>query len=647
MLFMGDLENGVLGKENVAGDNGNESFKDEIDVIRYALDHVDQEIFVFRPSGELVYTNQPGKDRFHLPENLAGIYAWTLDPTLTLESWNKRIQPVRECGENFESMLYLNRPGGGCDVLKMFAHSTIRVSGEELIWVFGRDVSLHVKNENRIKELNSIMNTVLDNIPVYLFVKDAGPEFRYVYWNKAFETYSHILRENALGKTDFEVFPNQKDAERFRRDDKELLRTGKDIEFLETYETKKGEIRTVKTLKTLVRNDSGEPCFLVGVSWDITDLKSTEQELVKARLKAEQSDKLKSAFLANMSHEIRTPLNAIIGFTRLVAETEDASEKDYYLNIVENNSELLTQLINDILDLSRIEAGSLEFVYKPVSIRELCLKIQEVHRVRMKEDVQLEFEDGGLNTHVLTDGNRLFQVISNLITNASKFTAKGFIRFGYQQVGDFIEFYVADSGCGIPKDKVPTIFDRFTKLNTFAQGSGLGLAICKMLVEKMGGNIFVQSEEGRGSIFKFTIPYQRITIETDINDMENNEIKENVSVGRTILVAEDVESNFLLLKAIIGKTYTLLHAWNGKEAVEIYEQSHPDLILMDIKMPEMDGLEATRIIRKVSQEIPIIALTAFAFDDDRVKALEAGCNDYLTKPLSAPLLKETIAKYLV
>lgn len=337
----------------------------------------------------------------------------------------------------------------------------------------------------------------------------------------------------------------------------------------------------------------------------------------------------------------------LIGFTCLVAETEDASEKDYYLNIVENNSELLTQLINDILDLSRIEAGNLEFVYKPFNIRELCLKIQEVHRVRMKEDVQLEFEDGCLNTLVLADGNRLFQVISNLITNASKFTAKGFIRFGYQQVGDFVEFYVEDSGCGIPKDKVLTIFDHFTKLNTFAQGFGLGLAICKMLVEKMGGNIFVQSEEGRGSIFKFTIPYQRITIETDMNDMENNEIKENVSVGRTILVAEDVESNFLLLKAIIGKTYTLLHAWNGKEAVEIYEQSQPDLILMDIKMPEMDGLDATRIIRKASREIPIIALTAFAFDDDRVKALEAGCNDYLTKPLSAPLLKETIAKYLI
>lgn len=242
---------------------------------------------------------------------------------------------------------------------------------------------------------------------------------------------------------------------------------------------------------------------------------------------------------------------------------------------------------------------------------------------------------------MLIDGNRLFQIRS------SNSTGKGFVRCAYRIMGDLVAFFVEDSGCGIPKDKIPTIFDRFTKLNTFAQGSGLGLAICKMLVEKMDGSIGVQSEENEGSIFKFTIPYQEIVIETDINDMENNDIKENISAGRTILVAEDVESNFLLLKAIIGKTYNLLHAWNGKEAVELYEKSQPDLILMDIKMPEMDGLEATRIIRLSSQEIPIIALTAFAFDDDRVKALGAGCNDYLTKPLSAVLLKQTIAKYLV
>ena len=196
------------------------------------------------------------------------------------------------------------------------------------------------------------------------------------------------------------------------------------------------------------------------------------------------------------------------------------------------------------------------------------------------------------------------------------------------------------------KIKVTTIFDRFTKLNTFARGSGLGLAICKMLVEKMGGDISVESEGDKGSIFKFTIPYQEIAIETGMNDMENNETKESVSAGRTILVAEDVESNYLLLKAIIGKIYTLVHAWDGQEAIDLFKQSNPDLILMDIKMPVLDGLAATRVIRAESKEVPIIALTAFAFHDDRVKALEAGCNDYLTKPLSANLLKETIAKYL-
>lgn len=167
-----------------------------------------------------------------------------------------------------------------------------------------------------------------------------------------------------------------------------------------------------------------------------------------------------------------------------------------------------------------------------------------------------------------------------------------------------------------------------------------------MLVEKMGGDISVESEGDKGSIFKFTIPYQEIAIETGMNDMENNETKESVSAGRTILVAEDVESNYLLLKAIIGKIYTLVHAWDGQEAIDLFKQSNPDLILMDIKMPVLDGLAATRVIRAESKEVPIIALTAFAFDDDRVKALEAGCNDYLTKPLSANLLKETIAKYL-
>ena len=625
---------------------GNFKSSGEFTLVNYAIDHVDREIYAFRPDGMLVFANRGARMRFDLPDDYTDVYIWDINKVLTPDSWQEKFRVLRSMKREVEDHLHLHQPDGTCHILKLLVHVAISPDGDELVWILAKDITQNVKNENKIKELHSIMNTVLGNIPVCLFVKDIVDDFRYIYWNKTFEQYSHIPRERAIGKTDFEVFPSRKDAERFRKDDKRLLAIGKDCEFLETYVANNGESRTVKTLKTLVRDDKGVPHFLVGVSWDITDMKNTEQELIKARMKAEQSDRLKSAFLANMSHEIRTPLNAIIGFTRLVAESEDPNEREYYMNIVESNSELLTQLINDILDLSKIEAGSLEFVYRPLEIRDLCLKIQEVHELRMKEGVKLMFDDRGETLHALADGNRLFQVISNLITNASKFTPKGYIRFGYNVIDEYVEFYVEDSGCGIPEDKVSTIFDRFTKLNTFAQGSGLGLAICKMLVEKMGGDISVKSEVDKGSIFKFTIPYQEIAIETGMNDMENNETKESVTAGRTILVAEDVESNYLLLKAIIGKIYTLVHAWDGQQAVEMFNEAKPDLILMDIKMPVMDGLAATRVIRIESKEIPIIALTAFAFDDDRVKALEAGCNDYLTKPLSASLLKETIAKYL-
>lgn len=625
---------------------GNFKPSGEFTLVNYAIDHVDREIYAFRSDGLLVFANRGARMRFYLPDDYTDVYIWDINKEVTPDNWQDKVQILRDMKGEVEDHLHLYQPDGSCHILKLLVHIATSPDGDELVWILAKDITQNVKNENKIKELHSIMNTVLDNIPVYLFVKDIVDDFRYIYWNKTFEQYSHIPRGRAIGKTDFEVFPSRKDAERFRKDDKRLLAIGKDCEFLETYAADNGETRTVKTLKTLVRDDKGVPHFLVGVSWDITDMKNTEQELIKARMKAEQSDRLKSAFLANMSHEIRTPLNAIIGFTRLVAESEDPNEREYYMNIVESNSELLTQLINDILDLSKIEAGSLEFVYRPLEIRDLCLKIQEVHELRMKEGVKLIFDDRGETLHVLADGNRLFQVISNLITNASKFTPKGHIRFGYNVMDEYVEFYVEDSGCGIPEDKVSTIFDRFTKLNTFAQGSGLGLAICKMLVEKMGGDISVKSEEDKGSIFKFTIPYQEIAIETGMNDMENNETKESVTAGKTILVAEDVESNYLLLKAIIGKIYTLVHAWDGQQAVDMFNESKPDLILMDIKMPVMDGLAATRVIRGESKEIPIIALTAFAFDDDRVKALEAGCNDYLIKPLSASLLKETIAKYL-
>lgn len=379
-------------------------------------------------------------------------------------------------------------------------------------------------------------------------------------------------------------------------------------------------------------------------------LNRTTKELIAAKIKAEQSDKLKSAFLANMSHEIRTPLNAIVGFATLLNESESDEERQQYSEIIDNNAGLLLQLINDILDLSKIEAGTLEFINKATNPVELCKCIYEVQQNKTQPGVSLIFEENEEDITLITDPNRLAQVITNLITNAIKFTREGNIRFGYHRKEDVVEFYVKDTGIGIPHERVEHIFSRFVKLNSFAQGTGLGLAICKMIVEKMGGNIWVESVEGRGSIFHFTVPYAKENTQEkkDMNEETKTLTphKEASDTKKSILIAEDIDSNYLLLKALLGKKYQLYRAHNGIEAVDLFKSESPDIILMDIKMPEMDGLQATEIIRELSLEIPIIALTAFAFDADKKEALNAGCNDFITKPIAVAELKKVLSKYI-
>lgn len=532
----------------------------------------------------------------------------------------------------------------GCQIIEGYIHDvTSLVERRQQLEAM---VAENVSQQDTIKELNFIMDTILNNVPVYLFMKDTGNEFRYSYWNKAFEEHSHIPASFVMGKTDFEVFPNPKDAQKFREDDLRLLKLGSKIEFQEEYTTAHGEIRVVNTLKTLVPS-ANKPPLIIGVSWDITNLKNTENELIQARIKAEESDKLKSAFLANMSHEIRTPLNAIVGFSKLIAESEDPTECRQYTDIVDTNADILLQLINDILDLSKIEAGTLEFIDRAIDLKETCQHLYEVHLPRTPKYVKLVFDKSSPALTTICDSNRLAQVISNLLTNAQKFTKQGEIRFGYELSGDNIHFYVKDTGIGISQGQLPTIFNRFTKLNNFAQGSGLGLAICKMIVETMGGQIHVESIKNEGSTFHFTLPYRpdKKTV-AETSDREISKTEQPAKELKKILIAEDVDSNFLLVKALLIKDYKILRACNGKEAVQLFEENTPDLILMDIKMPEMDGLEATRVIRKKSAAIPIIALTAFAFEMDKIAAENAGCNSFLTKPVSPEKLKETLGRYL-
>ena len=387
--------------------------------------------------------------------------------------------------------------------------------------------------------------------------------------------------------------------------------------------------------------------------YDITKQKEDQAKLLKAQLAAEESNRLKSAFLANMSHEIRTPLSAIIGFSPLLAAATTAEEKESYINIINKNGDLLLQLINDILDLSKIEAGTLEFIYSEIDINSIVNELEGIFRMRLSDmgsTVEVTSNCPLPVCVIHTERNRLAQVISNFLSNAIKFTTEGSIHLGYEVRDADIRFYVTDTGTGIPKDQLDKVFERFTKLNAKKQGTGLGLSISRMIVEKLGGEIGVESEEGKGSTFWFTLPVQplensfsnEVVIEQSL--VMSEEVNRSVTSDekKTLLVAEDMEDNFLLCEALLGKKYKLIHAWNGEEAISLFLKHNPAAILMDLRMPVVDGYQAAEAIRQISATVPIIAVTAFAFAEDKHRVMSSGFTDYLSKPIQADTLNEKL-----
>ena len=389
----------------------------------------------------------------------------------------------------------------------------------------------------------------------------------------------------------------------------------------------------------------------------IDEAEAKLKEYEEKAQQAEKASRMKSLFLANMSHEIRTPLNAIEGFSRIMCETDSQSERMKYMEIIESNNARLLRLINEILDLSRVEAGEITIKKSLTDLNQLCQELKQLFKFRCPDSVSMVYTKPNMNVTLNTDENRLTQVFSNLISNSLKHTTNGSISYGYRLINDGqeVEFFVSDTGSGIAAEDLPNIFKTYVSKDaeTMQNGYGLGLPLSKIIIEKMGGDIRCNSELGKGATFIFTLPFEgtiggmqknsRITTNSRTIRISSRDDSEQRSM---ILVAEDEDSNFELVKIVLARRYRLVRAKNGIEAVTKAEEEKPSLILMDIRMPDMNGLDATRIIKEVHNDTPIVALSAYAFDENIREAKAAGCDDFLAKPFRVEDLIEMVNKYV-
>jgi PAS domain S-box-containing protein len=510
-----------------------------------------------------------------------------------------------------------------------------------------QDITERKLGEKVLQDSEEKFRSIMENSADAIFI--TNPQGMHVYTNKAVSAMLGYTSEEMKSKSFAEVSPLNK-IEEYYKFFEQILNEGKGFREIELVK-KDGNYISTEINSVLLPDGT-----VYGSCRDITERKYAESEIIKAKEKAEESDRLKSAFLTNMSHEIRTPMNGILGFTELLKEPNLTSDElQDYIQTIQISGARMLNTINSIVDISKIESGLIDIDIKETNLNE---KIEFTYKF-FKPDVEIKglqflFKNGLPSNEAIieTDNEKLYGILTNLIRNAIKFTFDGSIEFGYEKKGEYIEFFVKDTGIGIPQQQQQLIFERFRQGSESHsrgyEGSGLGLSISKSYVEMLGGRIWVESEEGLGSTFYFTIPYIAVTEqEIEIKDAVSAEQKEVQLRNLKILIVEDDEISYSLLTRTLNKiSKEVLHAITGVQAIEAC-RSNPDLdlILMDIRMPEMDGNEATRQIRQFNKNVIIIAQTAFAFAGDSEKAINAGCNDYISKPINMTLLHELIKKH--
>ena len=534
--------------------------------------------------------------------------------------------------------------------------STGLVSTKRYVVAVIRDITERKKAEALIKNSEKSYRGIFNNVAEAIYIQDEQGVFIDV--NKGAEVmYGHSRKDfigkmpeflSAAGKNDLDAI-----ADLYK---KAFSGQPQRFEFWGIRKNGKAFPKEVWLNKGWYFNQE----VVIALSVDITERVEIEKILRDAKNKAEESDRLKSAFLANMSHEIRTPMNSILGFSDLLVDAITEEEKTKYIEIIKFNGSHLLNIINDIIDISKIEAGLTTLSETTFSLHEELNELLSTFKLRHelienKLDLLLQIPKDKDKIFIHTDRTKFRQVMINLLGNAIKFTRSGEIEFGYElrieNKQKYYQFFVRDTGIGLSKTEQEYIFDRFrqadiSETNT-SGGTGLGLAICKAFIGLLGGKISVESKKGKGSTFYFALPYKDIkseietpNIKTELSELFNWE-------DRTVLVVEDNIANFYLLQAYLVKTkINILWAKDGKAAIDFTTQNNPDIILMDIKLPELDGFEATKIIKKSHPDIPIIAQTAYALDTDQTKAEEAGCDDFLPKPIYQDKLFKSMAKFI-
>ena len=568
------------------------------------------------------------------------------------ESWINNIKSRHESSAEYRFL----RPDGG--IIWVIGKAVPELTGNEVCGYIGTitDITERKKTEDTINHEQKMLRTLIDSLPDFIYFKDT--DCRKVIANKADVRNIGSKDENeVLGKTDIELFPNPV-GKRGYADDIMVITTGEAIiDREEDFVDSNGVNRWLLTTKIPLISKDGKVTGLVGIGHDITERKMIAEELIEAKNKAEENDRLKTAFLHNISHEVRTPMNAIVGFSDLIIDPDLTPEirNEFIQTIVQSSNQLLS-IITQIVNMATIEAGQEKIYEKEMSLNSIFRMVFEQFRsetgsknILMNYNTVLPDNDDKIKT----DETKLIQIISNLISNSIKFTKQGSINFGYTIKDRYLEFYVKDTGIGIPEEMHKAIFERFRQVETSLarefEGAGLGLSISKAYAELLGGNIWLTSKPNKGSEFYFNIPYKKVS-QNAIPDKEvsgKNKLDQKKSI--TLLIAEDENINFkLLAQYLSGANISVVHASNGNEAVEICKSiKQINLVLMDLKMPGMDGFEATKIIKGLRPDLPIIAQTAYSTESDKEKALACGCIDFISKPFKKEELLTLIREHLI